>query len=70
MSLSIAASGKGGVGKTTVCALLVRYLIEAGKGPVLAVDADPNSSLGSLLGMEPEKKIADLRETSEPVAFG
>ena len=69
MSLSIAASGKGGVGKTTVCALLVRYLIEAGKGPVLAVDADPNSSLGLLLGMEPEKKIADLREeANEPAS--
>lgn len=67
MSLSIATSGKGGVGKTTVCALLVRYLIEAGKGPVLAVDADPNSCLGALLGMEPEKKIADLREdANEP----
>ena len=62
MPLSIAASGKGGVGKTTFCALMVRYLIEAGKGPVLAVDADPNSCLGVLLGMEPERKIADLRE--------
>ena len=62
MSLSIAASGKGGVGKTTFCALLVRFLIQAGKGPVLAVDADPNSNLGALLGMEPEQKIADLRE--------
>jgi len=68
MSLSIAASGKGGVGKTTFCALLVRYLIEAGKGPVLAVDADPNSNLGALLGMEPEKKIADLREDANQSA--
>ena len=62
MSLSIAASGKGGVGKTTLCALLVRYFIEMGKKPVLAVDGDPNSSLGALLGMEPERKIGDLRE--------
>ncbi len=62
MSLSIAASGKGGVGKSTLCALLVRYFIEMGKKPVLAVDGDPNSSLGALLGMEPERKIGDLRE--------
>lgn len=68
MSLSIAASGKGGVGKTTLCALLVRYLVETGKGPVLAVDADPNSSLGALLGMEPERKIADLREDANKPA--
>ena len=68
MSLSIAASGKGGVGKTTFCALLVRYMIEAGKGPILAVDADPNSNLGALLGMEPEGKIADLREDANQPA--
>ncbi len=62
MSLSIAASGKGGVGKSTLCALLVRYFIEMGKKPVLAVDGDPNSCLGALLGMEPERKIGDIRE--------
>ncbi len=62
MSLSIVSSGKGGVGKTTLCALLVRYFIELGKKPVLAVDADPNSTLGALLGMEPEIKIGDIRE--------
>ena len=65
MSLIIAASGKGGVGKTTTCALLVRYFIEAGMRPVLAVDADPNSTLGDLLGMGPEKKIGDLREEAK-----
>ena len=68
MPLSIAASGKGGVGKTTFCALMVRYLIEAGKGPILAVDADPNSCLGLLLGMEPERKIAELREDANQPA--
>ena len=62
MSLSIAASGKGGVGKSTLCALLVRYFVEMGKKPVLAVDGDPNSTLGALLGMEPELKIGDIRE--------
>ena len=35
----IAISGKGGVGKTTLCGLLIQYLCESGKRPVLAVDA-------------------------------
>ena len=36
----IAVSGKGGVGKTTLCGLLIQYLCENRKHPVLAVDAD------------------------------
>lgn len=40
----IAVSGKGGVGKTTLCGLLIQYLCDTGKKPVLAVDADANSS--------------------------
>ena len=56
------------MGKTTLSALLVRYLIEAGKGPILAVDADPNANLGALLGMPEEKKIADLREDANQPA--
>ena len=52
MSLSIAIAGKGGTGKTTTAALLVRTLVEAGVKPVLAVDADPNSNLAEALGVE------------------
>ncbi len=47
----IAVSGKGGTGKTTVSALLVRCLVEAGQTPVLAVDADPNANLHEALGL-------------------
>jgi len=65
MPLIIASSGKGGVGKTTVCALLVRYFVETGRKPVLAVDADPNSNFGDLLGVKPEKRISDLREEAK-----
>ena len=36
----IAVAGKGGVGKTTLTGLLIQYLCESGKKPVLAVDAD------------------------------
>ena len=48
----IAVSGKGGVGKTTLCGLLIQYLCDTGKGPVLAVDADANANLNEVLGVE------------------
>jgi CO dehydrogenase maturation factor len=50
MSRLIAVTGKGGVGKTTISALLIKHLLEAGKSPVLAIDADPNSCLDAALG--------------------
>jgi CO dehydrogenase maturation factor len=62
MTLSIAVAGKGGIGKTTLCALLVRCLREQGVRPILAVDADPNSNLAEALGVEPGKALADIRE--------
>ena len=62
MSTTIAISGKGGVGKTTVAALTVRCLVERAGRPVLAVDADPNATLGAMLGVEVERSVADIRE--------
>jgi CO dehydrogenase maturation factor len=62
MSTTIAVSGKGGSGKTTVSAMIVRHLLERGRRGVLAVDADPNSCLGLALGVQPEVTVADLRE--------
>lgn len=63
MSKIIAIAGKGGVGKTTFAALLVRYLMEeVGQGPILAVDADPNSNLNELLGVQVSNTIGDARE--------
>ncbi len=62
MAYSIALSGKGGVGKTTIAALIVRHLIEATGKPVLAVDADPNSTLADALGVETDGCVADIRE--------
>lgn len=50
----IAISGKGGVGKTTLCGLLIQYLCETGKKPVLAVDADANVNLNEVLGVVPQ----------------
>ncbi len=62
MTLTIAVAGKGGIGKTTLCALLVRCFRDLGSGPVLAVDADPNSNLAEALGVEPGKPLAEIRE--------
>ncbi len=58
----IAFSGKGGSGKTTVTALVLRHLIRTGRTPILAVDADPNSTLAMALGIEQGETIADLRD--------
>lgn len=60
MTKKIAVAGKGGTGKTTFTSLMIRNLIKAGKGAVLAVDADPNSNLNEALGIEVEETIADI----------
>lgn len=62
MSFTIAVAGKGGVGKTTLCGLLIQYLCEQGKRPVLAVDADANSNLNEVLGIDVEMTLGDIRE--------
>lgn len=62
MTFSIAMAGKGGTGKTTVAGLLIRFLIETGRKPVLAVDADPNSNLNEVLGVEVFDTLGNARE--------
>ncbi len=62
MAKTIAIGGKGGSGKTTIAAMIVRLLKRGGGGAILAVDADPNSCLGSMLGVQPVGTIADIRE--------
>jgi len=64
MSVTIAISGKGGSGKTTVAAMIVRLLVERTRRSVLAVDADPNSCLGLALGLAPEVTVAELRDAT------
>lgn len=65
MGRIIAIAGKGGVGKTTLCGLLIQYLCETGKKPVLAVDADANSNLNEVLGVEVSRTLGELREEIE-----
>ncbi|MCX5712216.1 MAG: AAA family ATPase [Candidatus Omnitrophica bacterium] len=56
----IALAGKGGTGKTTTAALIVRIIREKKLGSVLAVDADPNSNLGESLGLAAKESIGTI----------
>lgn len=58
----IAMAGKGGTGKTTTSALLIKYLIEKKLTPVLAVDADSNANLNELLELEVCSTIGEIRK--------
>lgn len=62
MSYVIAVAGKGGTGKTTLCGLMIRYLMAKGLSPVLAVDADANANLHEVLGLEKGESVGALRE--------
>jgi CO dehydrogenase maturation factor len=62
VSFLIAMAGKGGTGKTTVAGMLLRYLVEHGKNPVLAVDADANSNFNEVLGLTVEQTVGQARE--------
>ncbi|RZN37222.1 MAG: ATP-binding protein [Methanophagales archaeon ANME-1-THS] len=58
----IAVAGKGGTGKTIITSLVLKLLTEQGRGRVLAIDADPATSLPSALGVRIQKTIGDVRE--------
>ncbi len=62
MSLTIAMAGKGGTGKTTIAGLLIRFLLERGMKPILAVDADANANLNEVLGLKVEATLGEARE--------
>ena len=62
MTTTIALAGKGGVGKTTIAALIIRYLMETQTGPILAIDADPSSNLNMALGLDLDWTVGDIRE--------
>ena len=62
MPHTIAVAGKGGVGKTTTCGMIIDYLCKKNKGPVLVVDADANANLNEVLGVETETSLGQIRE--------
>ena len=59
---TIAVAGKGGVGKTTTCGMIIDYLCSKKNGPVLVVDADANANLNEVLGVEVETSLGAIRE--------
>lgn len=65
MPFVIAVAGKGGTGKTTLAGLIVRSLRRAGRGPILAVDADPNTNLDAALGLQPTKSVSDVLDATK-----
>ncbi len=62
--MKIAISGKGGVGKTTFAALLIRTLDQAGKH-VLAIDADPDANLAAAVGVSGAGDIVPISEMED-----
>ena len=60
MGYVIAMAGKGGTGKTTIAALIIRSIKEKKLGSLLAIDADPNSNLGEILGVEPADTVGKI----------
>jgi CO dehydrogenase maturation factor len=65
--VKIAVSGKGGVGKTTLSAYLVKWFARQGK-KVLAIDADPDANLGHALGVRHAGEIIPISQMKEMVA--
>jgi CO dehydrogenase maturation factor len=60
MGYAIAIAGKGGTGKTTIAALIIRILKEKKAGSILGIDADPNSNLAEILGIIPKQTIGRI----------
>ena len=62
MTTTIALAGKGGVGKTTISGMVIKYLAQNQTGSILAIDADPSSNLNMVLGLDLEWTVGDIRE--------
>jgi CO dehydrogenase maturation factor len=62
MTTTIALAGKGGVGKTTIAGMVIKYLAQSQNGAILAIDADPSSNLNMVLGLDLEWTVGDIRE--------
>ncbi len=70
MTLTLAVVGKGGTGKTTFSALTIKYLLKAGRTPILAIDADPSANLNMALGLELGDTVGKIREDTRDQVTG
>ena len=62
MTVTIALAGKGGVGKTSISAMIIKYLMQQKQGNILAIDADPSSNLNMVLGLDLDWTVGEIRE--------
>jgi len=65
--VKIAITGKGGVGKSTLAALMARVLRDEGS-PVVVIDADPDMNMAALLDIPEDKNITPIIELKELIA--
>ena len=61
MTVTIALAGKGGVGKTSISAMIIKYLMQQKQGNILAIDADPSSNLNMVLGLDLDWTVGVIR---------
>jgi CO dehydrogenase nickel-insertion accessory protein CooC1 len=66
---TIAVSGKGGTGKTTLAALIIHWIKENRTQSILAVDADSNVNLNDLLGVPIKDTVGAIREEIQNSSF-
>jgi CO dehydrogenase maturation factor len=62
LTITIALAGKGGVGKTTVSGMVIKWLAQNQSDSILAIDADPSSNLNMVLGLDLDWTVGDIRE--------
>jgi CO dehydrogenase maturation factor len=67
---TLAVAGKGGTGKTTISALIIDHLTKSGRGPILAIDADPSTNLNLALGVPLDDTVGDVREETATAVGG
>jgi len=61
-TITIAVAGKGGTGKTTLTALLIKFIKSEREGNILAIDGDPSSNLNLALGLPLSMTVGNIRE--------
>ncbi len=61
--MQVAISGKGGTGKTTFLALVLKDLLLRGEDDIFVLDGDPDSNMPDILGISPQGTLADITDS-------